>query len=918
MALIDRGRPAGLYADTNDYPGVLRAVDDLRNDLSQVAGKRATLYQDSDTLRGPLIIVGTLGHSRVIDRLVREHKLDINAVAGEWEAFVLQVIERPLPGVERAFVVAGADKRGTTFGVYELSARLGVSPWAWWADVPIAKRSVIYAAPGRFADKPVVRYRGIFLNDEDPALSGWAHQSFGGLNHRFYEHVYELVLRLKGNLLWPAMWGKAFYDDDPMNAVLADEMGVVIGTSHHEPMMRAHVEWSRYGSGPWDYTSNAQRLRQFWEEGVRRMGSNESIVTVGMRGDGDKPMAEGTAVDLLQRIVEDQRNIIADVTHRPASQTPQVWALYKEVQDYYDQGMNVPDDVTLLFSDDNWGNLRRLPRAQTRRAGGFGIYYHFDYVGGPRSYKWLNTNQIERTWEQMRLAYEQGADRIWIVNVGDLKPMEYPISFFLDQAWNPHALSLERLREYPREWAGQQFGSAHAEEIGELLRRYTQFNARRKPELLEPQTYSLVNFREAERVVAGYNALASSARKIANSLPPSYRDAYFELVLFPIEICANLNELYVTTGLNRLYAAQGRAAANTLANRAVELFNRDAELTRQFHQDLAGGKWNHMMSQTHIGYTTWRDPPKNVMPEVRHVTVSSQPVLGVAVEGDTRAWPGESAQATLPELTPFSDPTRFIEVFNRGRGALHVRVDAAQPWLHVSPAEADLEEQTRIELSVDWTSAPMGDELVPVRVIGAGSSVVVMVHVINRTVVDEAGGYVEANGYAAIEAADFARSVESNEVKWVEIPALGRTRSAVTVTPSTARSQTPGGDTPHLEYRVHLFHSGTVRVHVTVAPSLDFRGGGGLRYGVSIDDEPPQVVNINAGETTATWGRWVADNANELSTTHQVRESGLHTVKIWMIDPGVAFERVVVATRELPSSYLGPPESAPAVRATLR
>ncbi|HVY85823.1 MAG TPA: glycosyl hydrolase 115 family protein, partial [Caulobacterales bacterium] len=488
MALVREGRPVAIYADAHDWPGVLRAARNLQSDLGRVAGGEAS-FSTQHPHGESIIIVGAIGRSALIDHLVRTHKLDVSNVAGHWEAFVQQVVEHPLPGVARALVIAGADKRGAIYGVYDLSARMGVSPWTWWADVPVRQQADLYTTAGRRIDEPRVRYRGIFLNDEDPSLKGWATEQFGGLNHQFYEHVFDLILRLKGNYLWPAMWGKSLWDDDPQSADLADEMGVVLGTSHHEPMQRSHVEWERYGhGGAWNYATNAAALRDFWRQGIIRRGERESIVTIGMRGDGDEPMTQGTAIALLERIVHDQRQIIEEVTHRPASQTPQLWALYKEVQDYYDQGMRVPDDVTLLFSDDNWGDIRRLPTlGAPARAGGYGIYYHFDYVGGPRNYKWINTNQIERTWEQMHLARAYGADRIWIVNVGDLKPMEFPISFFLDYAWNPEACGdVSCLHDYPVRWAAQQFGPEYAHRIGELLTRYTQYNARRKPELLDP------------------------------------------------------------------------------------------------------------------------------------------------------------------------------------------------------------------------------------------------------------------------------------------------------------------------------------------------------------------------------------------------------------------------------------------------
>lgn len=908
VPLIRHGRPAPIHADAQDYPAVLRAARALQGDLERLCGQPAVLETDALPRARTVIIAGTLGRNRLIDHLVREGRLDVSSVAGEWEAFVRQGVAHPLPGVEQALVLAGADRRGTVFALYDLAARMGVSPWSWWADVPVPRRRDVYVAAERFADRPVVRYRGIFLNDEEPALGSWTRQTFGAFNHHFYERVFELILRLKGNFLWPAMWGKAIYDDDPASPALAEEMGVVLGTSHHEPMMRANVEWARHGSGPWDYTRNAARLRAFWREGIERMGHNESLVTIGMRGDGDKPMTQGVAIPLLERIVHDQREIIAEVTGQPASRTPQVWALYKEVQEYYDRGMRVPDDVTLLFGDDNWGNLRRLPPPGRHRAGGYGIYYHFDYVGGPRSYKWLNTNQIERTWEQMRRAHEAGVDRIWIVNVGDLKPMEFPISFFLEQAWNPASFSLERLRAYPREWAARQFGEQHAQAIGELLRSYTQLNARRKPELLGPDTYSLVNFREGERVVSDYNALAARAMEIRDRLPPEHRDAYFELVLFPIQACANLNELHVTVGRNHLYAAQGRAATASTAARARALFARDAELTRQYHEEVAGGKWNRMMCQSHIGYTSWRDPPQNIMPELRTVPVAAAAGLGVAIEGSARAWPTAEGDAVLPQLTPLGAASRYIEVFNRGAASYRFEAVPSQPWVHVSPASGEVGEEVRLKVSADWGSVPPGAHAVPILIRGAGSTVTVTARVVNPPSAHEARGYVEAEGYVAIEAAHHSRAVAGPGMSWVEVPALSRTLSGVTDF-GAAGPHTPGGDSPHLQYEIYLFSSGEASIDVTLAPTLDFTGGEGLRYAVSLDEEPPRIVNVHGGTRAALWSAWVSDNANVQTTRHQVASPGRHTVKLWRVDPGLVFQRVVLALRYVPPSYLGPPES---------
>jgi len=607
FALSANSKSSPLYVSSRDYPGVLRVLNHLQSDIERVTNAKPTLSIDAVPTSKEIVLVGTLGRSPLIDKLVQEKKLNIEGIAGRWETFLIQIIEEPLPDVDRALVIVGSDKRGTIYGMYDLSAQIGVSPWYFWADVPVKKQSSLYVIPGSHTlGEPAVKYRGIFINDEQPALSGWAYEKFGGFNSKFYEHVFELILRMKGNYLWPAMWGRAFYVDDPRNPQLADEYGVVIATSHHEPMMRAHAEWAQIGTGPWNYEKNEKVLREFWKKSIERTGSFESVITLGMRGDGDEPMTEEANIELLQRIVRDQRTILAEVTGKDVTTIPQVWALYKEVQEYYDKGMRTPDDVTLLLCDDNWGNIRKLPRPTDKpHPGGYGIYYHYDYVGGPRNYKWLNTNQISRVWEQMHLAYRYGATRIWIVNVGDIKPMEFPTEFFLDYAWNPEQWPAQRLPEYTRLWAERQFGPEYSEEIADIITQYTRYNSRRKPELLAPDTYSLHNYREAETIVADYNNLVERAQRISDALPQEYRDAFFQLVLHPTLACANLNELYVTVGKNRLYAAQGRSATNGLAEKAKELFARDSAITHYYNNVMANGKWSHMMDQTHIGYTYW-------------------------------------------------------------------------------------------------------------------------------------------------------------------------------------------------------------------------------------------------------------------------------------------------------------------------
>jgi hypothetical protein len=611
------GKPVFIYTDSRDYAGVQRAVNSMIADIDSVTGNLPKLTDKMGAKH--IVLIGTLGKNDKIDQLVSQRKIDVSAIKNRWETYLIQIVQKPFPGAESALVIVGSDKRGTIYGCYDLSAQIGVSPWYWWADVPVKHKKNLYILPGRYTDgQPAVKYRGIFINDEAPAFSGWAHEKFGGVNHLVYERIFELILRLKGNYLWPAMWGNAFNDDDKLNPVLADEYGIVMGTSHHEPMDRAQQEWKRYGTGQWNYEANKQVLQNFWRKGIENMGSKETIVTIGMRGDGDMPMTAGSNISLLENIVKDQRQIIKYVLKKDPAEVPQMWALYKEVQDYYDKGMRVPDDVTLLLCDDNWGNIRKLPSLTEKpRKGGYGIYYHFDYVGGPRNYKWLNTNPISKTWEQMHLAYAYNARQVWIVNVGDLKPMELPISFFLDYAWNPDRWTASNLSRYTEEWVKQQFGAQHVQDISEILTRYTLYNGRKKPELLDQHSYSLTNYQEFERVVADYNQLKDKAERLFAIIDPQYKDAYYELVLHPVQACANLNEMYLEAAKNKYYAEAGNLqATNRAAAKVNMLFEKDKEISHYYNTVLANGKWNHMMDQTHIGYTYWQQPPVDKMPDL--------------------------------------------------------------------------------------------------------------------------------------------------------------------------------------------------------------------------------------------------------------------------------------------------------------
>ena len=846
--IVSEQSAATLLVDSRDFPGVLRAAGDLQSDIARVTGVKPNIRRRASALGANAILVGTLGKSRWIDRLVKKHKIDVAKVSGQWETFLIQVVPQPVPGVDSGLVIVGSDKRGTIFGIYDLSEQMGVSPWTWWADVPVEHKTALYAKPGAFRQgPPSVKYRGIFLNDEAPDLTRWVTEKYGlatnagpdvaNYGRGFYTNVFELILRLKGNYLWPAMWNNAFNEDDPENPRLADLYGVVMGTSHQEPMMRAQKEWDRRylkTLGTWNYAKYPDVLEKFWREGIRRNKNRESIVTIGLRGANDTPMAPGGAEAnkaLLEKIVDVQRKIIAEETHKDAAEVPQLWCLYKEVQDYYAEGMRVPDDVTLLWSDDNWGNLRRLPTAEERkRPGGAGIYYHFDYHGGPRSYQWINTSPISKIWDQMSLAKEYGADRIWIVNVGHFKGYEFPMEFFLNFAWDTTRWTNNNLNGFTRLWAAREFGPAHAGEIADIVNKTTQYNGRRKPELLEPGTYSLDHYNEAARVQAEWDAVRDKARQIHSNLPPEMRDAFYELVRFPAEAAAQLNEIYLTAARNAAYAAQGRPSANEMAARTRQLFSDHTNLMAFFNKTLAGGKWDHFMDQPVLGYTSWRDPPTDSLRAIKLTEVA------------------------VPEGATVSN---------------------------------------------------------------ANTQVTVKAGAVNRTNItrDSLEGFLEGEGVVSMEAEHFTKNTDAGPGRWLRINNYGRTLSGMRASaPVDVPAAVPEQDSACLEYRMYLFDTGRADVVLTAGPTLNFMPGRGLHFALSFDDGPPQIVTLvpekySAQNGNRDWETSVKDNARLSHTAFSLTNSGYHTLKVWMVDPGVVIEKIVVNMGGLQASYLGPPES---------
>ncbi|XXX82463.1 glycosyl hydrolase 115 family protein [Sorangium sp. So ce134] len=760
--LAVNGKVAPLVVSADDFDGVRRVVDDLAADILRVTDAPAEVESEIPESATEVVIVGTLGRSPLINQLEEAGKLDVSELTGKWETFHTQIVEDPVEGVERALVIAGSDQRGTIFGAYDLSARIGVSPLYWWDDVPPQKKHALYVLPGVHTQgEPAVKFRGFFINDENPATGNWAAKMFGpgkapgfpgGLNHFYWEKVFEAALRMKANYIWPAVWGRAFAEDDPENHKTATRYGIVMGTSHEAPMMQGIEEWNRHvvpevkdaegnvvtpktdpygGTGDWRFSVNAEALKKHWTKGIERMAAEniEGVVTLGMRGPGDVSLPPEDGIPLMEDIIAAQRKILADETGKDVTTIPQVWTLYKEIQGYWDAGIRVPDDVTVVWADDNWANMKRLPKPGEQRAGGYGLYYHFDYVGGGRNYKWVDTTLLPNVWEQLHLAYSYGVDRLWVVNVGDFKNEELPLQFFLDYAWNPDRWPVERIGEWYEQWTEQQFGPDYADIIADILHGYSLLQSDRKPELTnrkitvdydvlysEPTTqnpdpdtaavtyddsaspFSLTNYRELERVAGEWESLASQAEFVGKLLPQEAQDAYFQLVLYQVKATANLYALRLAGFKNRLYAAQGRAATNDLAAVAEARLQDDLALSYHYNHDLADGKWEGFQTQPHIGYgapgnPSWQQPEYQynniqefIWPELVSIEVPAAAELGVAIDGSSNYWTAAGAggatdeEPVLPSFSPYqTQPEQYIEVFNRGSEPLEYAIEAALP-----------------------------------------------------------------------------------------------------------------------------------------------------------------------------------------------------------------------------------------------
>lgn len=940
------GKTASIYIDEKgeDFQGLKLVASSFAKDVSMVAadGSEPEILTKAEELAGTTIIAGTIGNNDIIDSMITAGTLDVTEIQGKWETYKIQVVENPVDNVNQAIIVVGSDKRGTIYGIYHISELMGVSPWVYWGDaVPDTKEEIVFnnSELNITSKEPSVKYRGIFLNDEAPSLTGWVKNKFGGYNEEFYQLVYELILRCKGNYLWPAMWSDTFSEDGKSkpiaNAELADQYGIVMGTSHHEPLCRAGVEWQntykKYGdSNLWDFNENSGAITKFWEDGVKRNKAYENIFTLGMRGEADSSLGGGLEenIELLKNVITTQKEILSD---NNLSDAPQVLTVYKEVEDYWHGTEEIPglkswstlDDVTIMLCDDNFGNMRTLPtEAERDRKGGWGMYYHFDYHGGPTSYEWVNTVEINKIWEQMTMAYDYGIDNIWIVNVGDLKPMEMNISYFLDLAYDYDTYGkngLNKAEDYMKQWVGQQFGKslneAQKEGVVSILEDYTWLNGSCKPETLKSSTYHVTNYNEAMEVLGRIEQMSNKAEECKELIPEDLQAAYFELVYFPAMASANVAKIQIYSGLNEYYYELGSAAANLYAVLLEQAIERDQELEEIYNSEMpgVGTKWKYMMSSPHVGFVTW-DSTGWGYPESKWLTLPDNAGMLVSLQNQEGAV--SKGEKTLDDFTSMNQESYTVSVTNSGSEAFSYTVSPSDEWIKVSKSVGRVTMQDSFEVSVDW-SMVTEDKVGEITVEGADTSVTI---VVNARVYDTKNlaekTYVYANGYASILAGNYVASVAGADgAQFKKIDKYGKMGQAVKVFPSNVSYVDRGEQAPYTEYQVYMEEAGTYKLTAYTAPSNNVdRDTISIRFGLSANDGAMEVVdtingaNFEPGAYSGSWTTDVKMNGRKKEIEVELRE-GVNTIRFYAIDPALVLQKLVVSEGPVKDSHFGPAES---------
>lgn len=941
------------YREEEAFSGVNKIAQKVMHDMELVFGYAPQVTTDRSQLGKNAILYGTVDHSPMLLELEEKQLINLSEIRGKREVFLFQVIDRPFEGVEKALVIAGSDKRGTIYGLFHLSERLGVSPLVDWANVkPQRKATFSLVEDLKYISKePSVRFRGFFINDEWPAFGNWTMKNFGGFNAEMYEHVFELLLRLKGNYLWPAMWSARFYDDGPglANAELADEYGVIMGASHHEPCLRYGEEYkylrgkdSIYGDA-WNFITNREGITKFWEDGLKRSGKYESVITVGMRGEADTAIMgnEATLADniqLLREVLQTQNQLIQEQVHSNLSEVPRMLALYKEVEPFFYGDETTPGlinseelaDVILMLCDDNHGNLRTLPTEEMRsHTGGYGMYYHFDYHGGPISYEWINSSYLPKVWEQMTMAYDFGVRDLWIVNVGDISTQEFPLSYFLDLAydfeqWGTQAINKTDL--YTKQWIHKQFaGVFHEDEmekIFELMTGYTRIAHQRRPEHMNSNVYHPVNYKETNDMLHRIDHLWELANELVETVDEANLPAYFALVYYPAVGNLNLQKMWLLTGKNHYKAKLGEMEANKLAEQIRECIKKDRELVEQFHT-IDHGRWYGMGLSEHIGFTQWNeDEAQN--PILMHVLPANKPRLLVNVDGTTQRSEGSAWHINKLVMNDFLQPDveeASFTISSISDQSAEYKITCNHSWLTCSSTSGSLDGKEKtmeiIHVKID-RSAMQGE---------TEGHIVIEMPIGTCTIIVNASNpdfnelpnmtFIETNGYISIEAEHYALNKEAAKEngavsRFEVIHGYGKTLSAVKAFPTTEYF-TAADNAPYLEYHFWVQEGGAYEVELSMQPSNPVTNEGKLLCGIQVNEEEINVVNtVPEGYRVddGNWAKGVLDHIRRHSTGIRCRD-GLNTIRIFAVSPGFVLEKLVIypVGKKPADSYLGPAET---------
>lgn len=935
--LFYKNKVSKILLDVNDFEVVKTATTHLKEDIKMVTGIAPKILSSEKKNKDDIIIIGTLGKSKWIDDLVSKGKIDISQIKDKWEAHSIQVIKNPYHKNSKALVIFGNDRRGTAYGVFELSKQMGISPWYWWADVAVKKKKAVIIKKGNYtSNTPDVKYRGIFINDEDWGMQPWSAKNFekelGNIGPKTYAKIFELLLRLKANYLWPAMHPcTGGFNQYPENKIVADKYAIIMGSSHHEPLLfNTEGEWDEKIKGEWNYVTNKEKMYNQLNQRVSENGKYENIYTVGMRGLGDYGIAGDFSIEerikITENAIRDQREILEKNTGKKTSEIPQIFVPYAEVLHLYNNGLKVPDDVTLMWVDDNFGYVRRLSDPiEAKRSGGSGVYYHIAYLGNPHEYTWLSSTNPALIYEEMKKSYDYGADSVWIANVGDIKPAEYNTSFFLDLAWNINTVNHTNVYAHQKKWYQNNFGDDIGAESAEIMKTYYQLNFERKPEFMgwgeqyasekwreriEDTHYSFNAYNEAENRIRNFNTLSQKVKQLYTKIPKDDKAAFYQLVYYPVVGATYSNNKLLLAQKNRMYAKLGHASTNKLASVVKKYQDSIKEITT-IYESLENGKWKEIMSEIQSPAATFA-----YLPPTEQIAIPQKGKMGILVE-ENEPIKAINRPLALPMFTSFYDETYKVTLFNTGKQTIKWHSETSHNWIQLSNKKGIIDDEKTINIHIDWNKISDSDNNLGHIIFydeNNNRTHQVAVKAFNPLHIEKdplKNKYVEKNGYLSINIENFDRKVETKETQFIKYEGLGLTGAVIGL--SSNKAKTVGhwvrNDTyAHMEYDIYTFNSGRFDIYTHMLPTYSVNGFQLHRIAISVDDESPKTIYVGAPIDSETWRNNVRRNSSIHKSSHYISKPGKHTIKVFYADPGVIYDKMIIDFGGLKNSYLGPRE----------